>query len=241
MEVRRRLRKNKIINDIRDANTFINRSDETIKRLRRSQMGEEYVKAQITKLKDAVEEKKKIVEQLNKDVHDVTLGQLDDEIDKEHKNNKKRLQNIRKEKAKASAIKKEVNDENKEVSQNYWKGILDESRTYRQKERDIKYGYKYYNKIVDLLPAYMKKNLAYMPNNKGYIWRDLHFYGDLPEQSGPRVMFEKQRGGLLIIHEYTDHEYRRYEKEGKNRKQLVHKSPKRLIKSGSSLMDYLKK
>ena len=68
-----------------------------------------------------------------------------------------------------------------------------------------------------------------MPNNKGYIWRGVHFYGELPEESGPRVMFEKQRG-LLLIHEYTPREYRLYEKEGKNRKKMVHKSPIRVIK-----------
>ena len=87
----------------------------------------------------------------------------------------------------------------------------------------------------------MINNLAEMPNNKGYIWRGVHFYGDLPGQAGPQVMFEKQRGGILVIHEHTDHEYRRYEKEGKNRKQLVHKSRRKKIKFGSSLMDYVKK
>ena len=118
---------------------------------------------------------------------------------------------------------------------------MDASRNYKQKERDVKYAYKYYNKVVDTLPSYIKNNLTDIPNNKGYIWRGVHFYGELPEESGPRVMFEKQRGGLLIIHEYNHNEYRIYEKEGRNRKKLIHKSPIRAIKYQSSIMDYLKK
>jgi len=80
-----------------------------------------------------------------------------------------------------------------------------------------------------------------MPNNKGYIWRGINFYGKLREQYGPTVMFEKKRGGILVIHEYTEREYRRYEKQGKDRKQLVHKSLRKVIKTENSLMDYLKK
>ena len=79
-----------------------------------------------------------------------------------------------------------------------------------------------------------------MPNNKGYIWCGVNFYGDLPEQKGPRVMFEKKRGGILIIHEYTDNEYRRYEKNGKDRKQMVHKQAIRQKTYGNSLIDYIK-
>lgn len=241
MEVQRRIRKNKIINDIRDANIFINRSEETIKRIKNSQMGETYIKAQIVKFKNAIEEKQKLLEQLNKDIHAVSLGHLDYEIEQEKKNNQTRLKYIRKEKDKASAIKKEEKDEKKEVFQNYWKGILNASRNYRQTERDVKYAYKHYNKVIDSLPSYIKKNLADMPNNKGYIWRNVHFYGELPEDSKTRVMFEKKRGGILIIHEHTDSDYKIYEKEGKNRKKLIHNSKRKVIKSQSSLMDYLKK
>ena len=68
----------------------------------------------------------------------------------------------------------------------------------------------------------MKSNLADMPNNKGYIWRGVVFYGDLPEYKGqPRILFEK-KGRILVIHEYSGKEYKRYEKEGKNRKILVY-------------------
>ena len=225
---------------MRDITTFINRSKETIQRLKKSDMDETYVNVQIAKLKDAIEEKQKLLDQLNIDMHAISRGKLDDEINEERKYNQKIAQNIRKDKIKSSAMKKEENDEKKEVSKNYWEKISKTSRNNRQIERDVKYTYKYSNKVIDTLPDYIKKNLLEMPNNKGYIWRGVHFYGNLPEKPGPRIMFEKKRGGVLIIHEYTDYEYRKYEKEGKNRKKLVHQSPKRVIKYQSSIMDYLK-
>ena len=44
----------------------------------------------------------------------------------------------------------------------------------------------------------MKKNLESMPNNKGYIWKDVIFYGALPdENNGHTIIFEKGLDKLL--------------------------------------------
>lgn len=241
MEVRRRIKRNKIINDIRDAETFIKRSEDTIKRIKGSNMGVEYIQNQIEKLKTAIVSKTECLEQLKNELLDVNTGELDDNINDEYKKNTDKHNKQKKERKKANAIKKEESDEKKEVSKQYWKGIISESRAGKQTDRDIRYAYKYLNKVVDQIPDYIQKNLSEMPNNKGYIWRGVHLYGDLKEQSGPRVMFEKQRGGILVIHEYTAKEYRRYEKTGKERKQLVHKEIKKIKATGPSLMDYVKK
>ena len=130
--------------------------------------------------------------------------------------------------------------EKKSVSKEYWKGIVNSSNDNRQEQRDMRYAYKYFNNVCDSLPDYMKKNLPEMPNNKGYIWRGVYFYGYLPERPGPCVMFEKKKGGILVIHEYIENEYRRYEKMGKERKKLVHKEPRKIKNSGINLLDYLK-
>lgn len=241
MEVQRRARKNKIINNIRDAETTLKRSEETIKRIKNSQMGEEYVKAQIIKLKLVIVDKKELLKNLNDELYNVLSGSLDDEIVEEQKKVQKTMENHQKRLKIKKEEKKVENDGKKEISKEYWKGIITASKSHRQKEKDVQYGYKYFNKVIDTLPSYMTKNLADMPNNKGYIWRGIHFYGDLPEQSGPRVMFEKQRGGILVIHEYTDSEYKRYEKDGKNNKKLVHKAPRKKKQFGISIMDFLKK
>ena len=240
MEERRIARKNKIIIDIRDAELFINRSKETIQRIKSSKMGEVYVKNQIEKLNYSIDEKNDLLEKLNNDVRGVLSGSLDHQIEEEYK---KSAINIKKHSASKDKIEKEKKIEKKETgdaSKNYWKGIVNESRNQRQIERDSDYGYRYFAKVCNELPPYMSKNLAEMPNNKGYIWRGVNFYGDLKDEPGPRFMFEK-KGISLMIHEYTDTEYRLYQKDGGNKKQLVHRQAIKNKFIGTSLMDYMKK
>lgn len=223
MEVRRRLKKNNIVNEIREAENFISRSEKTIKRLKNTTMGAEFVQSQITKLKSAISEKENELEKLKTDLSSIRYGGLDDEINAEYKQNKKRQKRLLKKRIEEKEEADREKKEKKTVSREYWNGIISASRSHRQKQRDMRYGYKYFNRVCDNLPDYMRKNLSEMPNNKGYIWRGVHFYGDLPERPGPRVMFEKKRGGIFVIHEYTEREYKRYEKVGKERKKLVHK------------------
>ena len=103
MEERRIARKNKIIIDIRDAELFINRSKETIQRIKSSKMGEVYVKNQIDKLNCSIEEKNVLLEQLNKDLRGVLCGSLDGEIEEEYK---KSAINIKKNTASKAKIEK---------------------------------------------------------------------------------------------------------------------------------------
>jgi hypothetical protein len=241
MDARRRLRKNMIINNIRDIETLIKRNEDTIRRIKYSQMGELYITTHVNKMREVIVEKNILLEKLLKDKSVVDSGGLDEEINKEYDDTKKHTNLCHKENLKAKIEKIEKKKEKKEISQSYWKGILTASRGHRQKDKDMRYCHRYYNKVVDSLPSYMQNNLAEMPNNKGYIWRGVHFYGELNEQTGPRVMFEKKRGGILVIHENTMTEYRRFEKQGKNRKQLVQKYVKKKKQLGVSLMDYVHK
>jgi hypothetical protein len=238
----RRIRKNNIIiNDIHDIETLIKRNEDTIRRLKYSQMGELYITTQINKRRKVIIEKNVLLEKLLKDKSVVDSGGLDEEINIEYKNTKKQKDICHKKNLKTKIEKIEKKKEKKEISQSYWKGILTASRGHRQIDKDMRYCHRYYNKVIDSLPSYMQNNLSEMPNNKGYIWRGVHFYGKLNEQTGPRVMFEKKRGGILVIHENTRTEYRRFEKQGKNRKQLVQKYVKKKKQLGVSLMDYLQK
>uniref|UniRef100_A0A6C0EJH1 Uncharacterized protein n=1 Tax=viral metagenome TaxID=1070528 RepID=A0A6C0EJH1_9ZZZZ len=89
-------------------------------------------------------------------------------------------------------------------------------------KQDLNYFTKRIKQIDNSLPAYMRKNLTEMPNNKGYIWKGCWYLGHKNEEPNqPVVIFEKCRGGILRIHEYSDTEYKLYEKQGKNRKKIV--------------------
>jgi len=78
-------------------------------------------------------------------------------------------------------------------------------------------GYRHYCTAVNTLPHYMNKNLKDMPNNKGYVWKDVIFYGALPdENNGHTIIFEKGTD-KLIIHQYSINEgeekYKRIDKK----------------------------
>ena len=269
METKRRIRKNDILVKLKTATNFISRSEETISRLHKSGMGEVYTKSQIDKLNTTIKDKYDIIDILNNDLEKISMGGMDNDINDEYKRNHTKNVLDKEENDRIKKEKKEEKAEKKSVSKKYWNAIITASRGHRRKERDYKYGYKYFNSVIDTLPSYMARNLAEMPNNKGYIWRGVHFYGELPEEKeyqrggyrghqrrgyrnqkgkrdtnskpGPRVLFEKKRGGLMIIHEYTDKEYIKYEKRGRDRKQLVHRELKRIKKNQGSLLDYVKK
>lgn len=99
----------------------------------------------------------------------------------------------------------------------------------RRRKGDADYFYNQYINIVESLPEYMKHNLKEMPSNKGYIWRGCHFYGDIPVRNNNQtfVLFEKSRNNILYIHEIDPHEHRLFEKNGKEQRRLVSKTPRR--------------
>lgn len=101
----------------------------------------------------------------------------------------------------------------------------------KRQKSDQDYGYRHFCSVVDTLPDYMKSNLKEMPGNKGYIWRGCWFFGALPYKSNqPTIMFEKSKGGKMLIHEIDSGEKRVYEKMGKEQKRLVSRmSRKKLV------------
>ncbi len=86
-----------------------------------------------------------------------------------------------------------------------YKKIRKERRSHNWDKKKHQIYYNKYLKAVDTLPDYMKENLKTMPNNKGYRWRGVGFYGhQKPIKDEPLILFEKQRGVLKIWKFYPD-------------------------------------
>ena len=98
------------------------------------------------------------------------------------------------------------------------------------KEKEIERSFSYHLKAAATLPLYMEKNLREMPNNKGYIWKSIYYYGYLPaEKDKPSVVFDRDsRTKILTIHEWSSTEYKVFEKQGTDRKRLVYKQKRKL-------------
>lgn len=223
MDIRRRLKANSIKLEINECEKFIERSKETIGRLKHANLGIEFIKKQIDKLKTSISEKEERLSVLNSQIVIVYKGGLDNEINMEYSKNENRKKKLDHDRKMIIKENKKEKQENKEKYKKYWDGIINAARSERRNEKDMRYYQSYFERTCDNLPEYMKRNLADMPNNKGYIWKGVYFYGDLPKEPGPCVLFEKRKGGLLIIHEYTDKEYKMFEKNGKERKILLEK------------------
>lgn len=240
MDIKRRHKKNILNNDIKLTEITILRSEETIKRLK-NQKADEFVINQVAKLKNLIEEKTEYLEKIQNDLIDIEAGEFDEEISKEYLEQQKKHEKREKEVEKSKSAKDIESQRTKDISKLYMKNVIAEARANRQSEKDMNYAQKYFFKVEDQLPEYMKRNLSDMPNNKGYYWRGIYFYGDLPEERGPTIIFEKQKGTLLVIHEYTPTDYKRYEKNGKDRKVLVYSEKKIKKDTEINLMDYIKK
>jgi len=166
------------------------------------------------------------IEILQKRYADMSSGLLDQEIT-QGLTEQKAIQTVKN----STAQKKKKDDihENEDKRTNMFSKQRKEDD--RQLERDKKYFYKQYCKIVDSIPEYMAENLKTMPNNKGYLFRQTWLLGSQAEEPGqPTVLFEKVRG-VMKIHEYDQWEYRLYEKVGKEKKKLVLRRSRKIKKS----------
>jgi hypothetical protein len=88
----------------------------------------------------------------------------------------------------------------------------------------------------------MVKKLKSMPNNKGYIWKNIYCFGERsPTPGEPVILFETQKEGLLVIHETTDKDYKIWHKRGSSKKILHSCIPRRKIGlTATSLANYIK-
>lgn len=232
--------KNKIRESIRIIRKNIEHSSDTIKRFK-SQPSSEFIINQIEKLNNSKIEDENQIEILEKRLVDLESGILNEELLLQKKQNKEIAE------SKQTANKKKKEDETKlqvektKKSKELNTQNRDYERTERNKEYEMNRAYNYYQKSVESIPDYMTDNLSNMPNNKGYIWRDIYCYGDLPpENNQPITLFEKQRD-LMIIHEWTNKYYTIFHKVGKaGKKSIVNRSEiKRTKFSSDSLSNFI--
>ena len=239
---KRNHKKKSLQKDIKDIENFISRSEDTIKRLQTSCFNTEYVVSETEKLENIIQKKKDELEIIEDFISKINTGELDDTINQEYIDNKNKITCTSKKAADKKLKDAKESKINKETSKQFTDNIYHDKKINKQSEKDVEYGYKYFTKIVNSLPDYMINKLNEMPNNKGYYWRGVCFYGKMPDENPVNhvVLFEKMKGNVLHIHEYTPTEYIKYEKVGTNRKKIISVQPKK-IKKEITLFDYVKK
>ena len=180
-----------------------------------------FVKSQITKISDKNNERQTMIDNLYDKIKAVDNGELDQEIislnlcsTNRHRDEQKAVLQKRRERVEQKKVEYKV-------SHTYYREMYQADRKQKNQVKDIDRGFLYFQRTCNSVPDYIKRNLKEMPNNKGYIWKGIWCLGELPEENNKFItLFEKQRGGLLIIHEISKYEYKIFHKNGRDRKVL---------------------
>lgn len=216
-----RIREKNILNvNIKDIGTYIKRHKDTIDRLQKQGNISQFDKNQIEKLKVKISDYEKELENINNKIKDIDLGNLDDEFVKRLNEERLKISKSNDKIQKKNVEKtKQINDNKKFVKASYdINGNYNSERIFEKE----------FNKFQDKcnnIPDYILRNLKEMPSNKGYIWKGIWCFGELPAEDTTLIMFEKVNGDLKI---YEIDEYNRsiYEKKGKDKKVLISRTPR---------------
>jgi hypothetical protein len=224
--------KNNIRLKIKETTNLINKNNETIKRLRNIQDNVEFYKKQIDKLNNKIKEDESKLIDLEKKLEDVTNGLYDLTLNDNLSKNNVIAQNKQYISDKKNKIKNEQKIEDK-------KNLDLEYKTFRKHDGISSFGLQketerfFFN--CDTIPDYIKENLKTMPNNKGYIWKGIQCFGELPPENDTIILFEKLRGNIMKIHEITRKQYLIYEKQGKGQKKLISNTKRNPILSNAQI------
>lgn len=224
--------KNILNNKIREINSFIERNDATKKRLN-SQKVTIFETKQMEKLDIKNSEYAVELEKLTQRIKNIDLGICDSEMKDGMDEERERI-NKTNEKMKSKHIQKKEKDieDKKMVKKSFQltgfsRESNDNNEWFMNKQLERFYS------ICNGIPPRILGKLKEMPNNKGYIWKGIYFYGEQPAEVGkPVVMFETLYNGTLRIHETTESFTIIFEKQGKNRKELVSKTVRAKISKG---------
>ena len=215
---------NDILLKIKNCEYIIKISLEAIDKLKKENsiiINVEYRNNRIKENRETIEEKEKELVIYKEEIKLCKRGELNDKINNIYKKNTEEVNKKVEKNVLIKNQKKESKEKDKKICDKYFKNISADRYKDRQIEREMKYSYNYYNKVVDTLPEYINNNLKTMPNNKGYVWRNMYFYGFLPkENNNVTILFEKRKD-VLIIHEIDDIYHKIYSKRGRDRRILI--------------------
>ena len=220
MEKFRLAEKNKILSEIKLIESLIKRSRESVDRLK-GQEDSVFTRTQISKLSTGITEHESRLVELQQKQIDISSGKLDDEIKSQNEN---LLNKIQKKEEVTNKKKKDKQDEKNNDSE-LLKKHYEKTNRYEFSESFWEKEERRYYKNCDSLPQWIRDKLKDMPSNKGYIWRDLWFFGEkyVPFTKNC-TMFENLKGGITIIHEIDADYHKIYEKVGRsNTKTLTEK------------------
>ena len=221
MNFLRKTEKKRIYEDIRILENYNKNDMATISRFKAA-VASVFSENQIKKLSLKIEDRKNTILSHKEMLNNIDTGIYDNELEQKaqkvtNEANKKKTEILMR-KAEIKAQK----EENQAKSKIFYQAERQVDRQDRYLEKNFERDYDHFMKACDSVPDYMKKKLSKIPNNMGYIWKNVHLYGKLEAKKGePIIMFEKTRSGTQLIHETSEHQYKIYQRDDIGRKTLI--------------------
>lgn len=206
--------KNKILNEIKQLNSFVNTCTSTIGRLKNMNSEEKYVVVQLEKNQTNLQKYTDEIKSLNKKLKDLSDGLLDEELKNNMKQETLKASIKGKQTLKEKADKKKVSEEDEKKSKDFYE------MTRKSDKQDKKWFYKSSEKHFFRTnpPDWISNELKRMPCNEGYIYKNIYFFGQKPKKSDTYTIYENFKGYKNIhiwdkTHEYVYKQVHRQKKE----------------------------
>ena len=240
---KRRSELNKIKFQIRQEKIYIQNDTIAIERMNKDQSFSKWASDQVSIRRAKIEQREKIIDALQKKSLDVEKGLFDKELLNSENYVHNEIRAKQEEVKKHKDYEKDIKQIAINKSKNFEQLARRADRNIAYNSREVEKSFQYFLKTKETIPEYMIKKLKHMPNNKGYIWKNIYCFGERPSTPGePVILFETQKEGLLVIHETSDIDYKIWHKRGSSKKILHSCVPRRKIGlTASSLANYIKK
>ena len=109
----------------------------------------------------------------------------------------------------------------KDIREHYYTSLRKFCKSRRTDRYQLRRSQKWLDRTENYFPAWKLKKLKNMPNNKGYIWRGIYYYGYKPAIPHQPIILFEQKGKKLYIHEITKQFHKIFMKADRNSKRKL--------------------
>lgn len=223
LEQQLRRLKNETLDEIRHHEKAIAHCQDVISRLKTSKQA--YNPRVVIERNEAeIERFEKELVSLNKRIDEIESGSYEEKLRAEMEANKHTIQ----QKTKATQ-KKKADAANTEVKPKTPSPRKTEPRHnfQRNNARDFDYAEKQYMRDSASIPDHLREKLKNMPNNLGYVWKDIWCFGGKHARNYNEITLYEKRHHQFLMHVYDTQRrvYCLYDKDNSGNKKLLEKRP----------------
>ena len=217
--------KNRITEALRMAVKYNDIDTASLARFRSANASDPFIIKQTEKLTAKVEERGRELKDLEERLVKLESGELDEEMLSQIKENTK----ISSEKHNLYLEKKAIKKKEKAEDAAFGKKMYDLDRKAGRQDKSYFFdsSLRHFNKAEDTLPDWMKRDLDNMPNNEGYIWKSVQFYGRKPRNRSQWSQVTEARKGIKTITRWSKDRMQVIEKQGRNPEVIISDEPRK--------------